>query len=176
MKATTSYGDLNEIPDCYIQIPGKRTVRFRILPDVGDQKSAKYGGDEAIGRSSPMTIYNNSDARKISIDIHFITLKREDLLRNRKDLWALMSCTYPNLGENGVPYRPPTICRLKIGLQTGMRGLCAVMESYNIKYDPSMPWDRETLIPYKFDLNTTWQVTYASTDLPGADRIFNMGG
>lgn len=175
MKATTSVGDLVEIPECYIQIPGKRTIRFKILPDIGDQKGAKYSGEDVIGRSSPIVVYNNSDARKISMDLHFITLKREDIERNKRDLWAIMSCSYPNPGENGVPYKPPSICRLKCGHLLGRSGVCAILESYNVKYAPDVPWDRATMLPYKFDVSTSWQVVYASSNLPGADRIFSSG-
>lgn len=176
MKSTTKAGDLAVIPNATITIPGVRTIRFRIMPDIGDQKGATYNPEQIMGRSSPIVNYSQSEPRKVSIDIHFITLKRSDIDANRRDLWALMSCVYPRPGEGGMPYRPPTVCKLKFGKLLGSSGVCAILENYSIKYPTDQVIDPVTLFPYKFDLTTSWQVVYASSQLPGADKIITAGG
>lgn len=179
MKATTAAGDLAEIPNAEIVIPtgsGRRRLTFRIMPDIGDQKGATYNPEEVMGRSSPIMNFSKSEARKISIDIHFITLKKSDIDRNRRDLWAIMSCCYPRDGQAGMPYRPPAICKLKFGKLLGSTGVCAVLENYSIKYPTDQVIDPVTLFPYKFDVSTSWQILYASSKLPGAEKIITAGG
>jgi hypothetical protein len=53
--------------------------------------------------------------------------------------------------------------------------LCVVLRRYSVKLPTDVAWDEETYCPYKFDLETEWEVVYTSSDLPGAERIFSTG-
>ena len=50
------------------------------------------------------------------------------------------------------------------------------MKNYSIKFDTSVPWDEETLLPYKFDIDMTFDVIYNQSNLPGANLIFKDTG
>jgi hypothetical protein len=98
---------------------------------------------------------------------------------------AVQAAVYPfdskdsNLGGNvagngGAPYAPPPVCKLQCGdLLSKVGPINAVLKSYSIKFDPSVPWDEKTYLPYKFDLDLSFDVIYNQSDLPGANRIFN---
>jgi hypothetical protein len=171
-KATTSNeGDLNQIKNCYIKIAGK-TINFRILPDISDGKSASYSDESIIGRSFPVKTYSHSENRSISIEIHFITLKESDIEKNIREMRLIQSACYP---RNGNPYRPPPVCQIKCGKLLGNNGVCAILKSYQVKFPTDQVWDENTLLPYKFDVSTTWEVVYASSSLPGQEKIASTG-
>jgi hypothetical protein len=49
--------------------------------------------------------------------------------------------------------------------------LCAVMKSYSVKFDTSVPWDEINFMPYKLDVDMQFDVIYDQSDLPGAETI-----
>ena len=174
--ATDKSGDLIPIDDIYIEIVGQRKITFNNLPDISDSKSASYADESSIGRSTPFKNYSNSDNRVISWGCHFYVKKKNDDLIIMRDIRLLQSCTYPQTQTTGgAPYAPPPICHLKCGKLLGDNFVCAVLKSYSIKYDTTLPWNKESLLPYKTDMELTFEVVYNQSDLPGSERIMNFG-
>jgi hypothetical protein len=53
--------------------------------------------------------------------------------------------------------------------------LCVILKSYTVKFPTEIAWDESSYAPYKFDIDTQWDVVYTSADLPGQERIFTSG-
>lgn len=193
-KATLLTGSLTPINDCYIIIPigrGEKKIILDNLPEISDTKSANYSDETVIGRASPLKTYSQSDNRSISMQLHFIISKPQDVVENLINLRAIQSATYPREGEgegsNRSPFIPPPVCRIKCGKLLSERGeLCVILKSYSVKFPTEVSWMGDsqlgtgagfdkTFTPMKFDVDTTWDVVYASSDLPGQERIFNLG-
>jgi hypothetical protein len=174
MKATVKYGDLVPVPECTITIEDEEIIMF-ILPDISDSKGASYNDEPIMGRSFPVKTYSYSENRSISIELHFIALKKEHIERNLRWLRLIQSAVYPRDGQGGAPYRPPPVCQIKCGKLLGDDGVCVVLKNYSVKFPPDQVWDQETLLPYKFDVSTSWEVVYASSLLPGQEMIAETG-
>jgi hypothetical protein len=177
---STSNGTLNVIDDAYIKIPlpnsGYRTIYFRSLPEISDSKQAVYNNEVVIGRSIPFYTYSHSGDRQIHIQLHFYVTDKVDMERNLKDLRVLQSAVYPRQGPQGVPYAPPPICLLRFkNLLAKSDSLCAILQSYSVKYPTDVVFDEITGCPYKFDVDTNWLSVYTSNDLPYQDRIITSG-
>lgn len=182
MKGTNQNSNLNIIKNCYVDIPvnvyGNYRVFINNLPDISDTKSASYADETIIGRSSPVKTYSQSDNRSISIQFHFFATEEFQLYKNMQDLRALQSATYPREGDGGAPFVPPPVCKLKCGkLLSDVGEICVILKSYSIKYPTDVTWAEigEDYFPIKFDVDTTWDVVYASSELPGQSRIFLLG-
>jgi len=178
-SATIPGGSLKPIEECYVIVPfngGDFTIKFNNLPDITDAKSASYNDETVIGRASPLKTYSQSDNRTISMQIHMIVSKPDDIQYNLASLRALQSATYPRDGSDGAPFVPPPICRIKCGKLLSNEGeLCVILKSYSVKFPTEVAWDENTFVPFKFDIDTNWDVVYKSADLPGQDRIFFLG-
>ena len=195
-KGTISGGSLRPINDCYIIIPiGREEYKIILdnLPEISDTKSANYSDEVVIGRASPLKTYSQSDNRSISMQLHFIISKPSDVVTNLRNLRAIQSATYPREGEgegqDRSPFVPPPVCRIKCGKLLSDRGeLCVILKSYSVKFPTEVSWHSEEMdedglnyvdegyfTPMKFDVETTWDVVYSSSDLPGQERIFNLG-
>jgi hypothetical protein len=207
-KATIIGGALKPINDCYIIIPidipesqlselppavsGRiQNKEYKIvldnLPEISDTKSANYSDEVVIGRASPLKTYSQSDNRSISMQLHFIISKPEDVDINLLNLRAIQSATYPREGEgegtNRSPFFPPPVCRIKCGKLLSNAGeLCVILKSYSVKFLTEVSWFSssedgfgDSFTPMKFDIDTTWDVVYSSSDLPGQQRIFTLG-
>lgn len=168
-------GRLNTLNDkCKITIEG-HTINLKILPEISDAKRATYSDTTIIGRSSPIKTYSHSDNRVISMKLHFIVVEQEDIQRNIADLRAIASATYPRTGD---PYKPPPVCVLDCGKGLGDEPLCCVLESYSVSFPTNVAWDKDTLLPYYFEISTNWHVVYStsgSRGLPNQDRIMRTG-
>lgn len=192
--ATIIGGALVPIKDCYVIIPcedcdngfsgraaeyasnGEFKLIFKTLPEIGDSKTASYNDEQVIGRASPLKTYAQSDNRTISLQMHMIVSSPEDVDYNLAALRAIQSAVYPRKGHNGAPFVPPPVCRMKCGmLLTEGQELCVILKSYSVKFPTEIAWDESTFVPYKFDIDTQWDVVYKSMDLPGQDRIFSSG-
>lgn len=173
-KATKPGGDLIEIQDCYIHIPGGGILYQKILPDISDSKGASFPEEPLMGRATPLKTYSHSETRSISWTMHFMTCKKGDGKDNLMTLRAIESCVYPKDQSGSSPYEPPNLCRIRCGDLLGDDELCVAMKSYSVKFPPDVAWD-EDLIPYKFDVDMSFDVVYDSNDLPGADRILTSG-
>jgi hypothetical protein len=177
--ATIPGGMLKPIDNCYIIIPlmdGEFVLTFNNLPDMTDAKSASYNDEVVIGRASPIKTYSQSDNRTISMQIHMIVSSPDDIQDNLASLRALQSATYPRDGANGAPFVPPPVCRMRCGRLLSNEGeLCVILKSYSVKFPTEVAWDESTFVPFKFDIDTNWDVVYKSSDLPGQDRIFTLG-
>lgn len=168
VKATKPGGALNLVGDgaCYIVV-GDTFVYMDILPDISDSKSANYSHENAIGRSTPFIIFANGELRNVSWTCHFIVQKDGDIEKYMGYIRALQSACYP---ESSTGY-PPPICRLYCGEILSTNELCAVLRSYTIKYDTSVPWDEDTLIPYKLDIDLQFDIVYNQSVLPISSDI-----
>lgn len=182
--ATITGGALVPIKDCYVIIPCEDCktqekefkIEFRVLPDIGDTKTASYNDENVIGRASPLKTYSQSDNRSISMQMHMVVSTDSDVDYNLRAMRAIQSAVYPRNSHNGAPFVPPPICRMKCGriLSEGQE-LCVILKSYSVKFPTEIAWDESTYVPYKFDIDTSWDVVYKSMDLPGQERIFGTG-
>ena len=174
MKATLN-GKLNEIPDCTIFIPNAGTIRMKALPDISDGKSAVYNNEGIMGRSFPLYTYSYSGDRTLSIQLHFYIVKVGDGSGNLRDLRRIQSAVYPRRGDNGAPYTPPPICTIKCGSLIALEPVCALLQSYNVKFPTDVAWEENTYCPFRFDVDTNWLIVYTSADLPFQSRIVGLG-
>jgi len=174
-KATQPGGPLISLKDCYVTVPSCGKIEFYVLPEISDTKNAEYSDESAIGRASPMKTYQYSGKRGISLQIHLIVTAPGDVQKNLNILRCLESAVYPREGTGGAPFIPPPICRLKCGKLLADNELCVILMQYSVKFPTEVAWDESTFTPYKFDIDTTWEVVYKSSDLPGQDRIINLG-
>lgn len=187
MKATSEGGLLREIDKCSIKI-GTYIIKSRILPDISDQKSATYSEETGMGRATPFKSYQHSDNRSIGWTAHYIVTQKSDVQEFIKDIKNIQAAVYPRESVSNPyspPYQPPVICQLSCGEllsdgkgdkhpTTKSKSVYAVMKSYNIKYDTSVPWDEETLLPYKFDIDMQFEVIYDQSNLPNSKNIITF--
>lgn len=180
--ATIRGGALKPIDGCYVVIPieGESEdfkLEFKVLPDISDSKSVSYNDEAVIGRASPLKTYSQSDNRTISMQIHMVVSSESDVEYNITALRAIQSAAYPRNGKDtGAPFVPPPVCRMKCGmLLSSGQDLCVVLKSYSVKFPTEVAWDESTFVPFKFDIDTSWDVVYKSAELPGQDRIFQTG-
>lgn len=177
MKATLESGDLIPIEDCYINIPElNKKIVMKISPDISDSKSASYSDENGIGRSTPFKNYSHSENRSIAWTVHFIVCKEGDQDEILDNLRTFEACTYPfSEGQGGAPYSPPPICHLKCGKQLSNKDeICAVLKSYSVKFDTSVPWDEDSYIPFKLDVDLSFDAVYDQSNLPGARKILEL--
>jgi len=185
--ASNRIGQLNTIEHCWIRIPTRKKpvcIRFRAMPTISDTKGARYNDESIIGRSTPLVTYSHSENRIITMDIPFVATDRQQLLDNAEWMRAIESATYPTHEDMGTPYTPPVVCKIHCGELLDARrggckrskaGVCAVLEKYSMKFDPSVPMDPVTYVPFIFTMSTTWRVVYKPQFLPGAKRIMRVG-
>lgn len=178
--ATRSGGPLVPIKDCYVDIPVGESSRFRfemkVLPEISDSKQANYSDEPIMGRSFPLKTYSHSDNRAIGMTIHMVVSEPSDIQENLDALRAIQSAVYPRHGKGDAPYIPPPICWIRCGrLLADFEDLCVVLKQYNVKFPTEVAWDEDTFVPFKFDIETSWEVVYKSSELPGAERIFQLG-
>lgn len=181
MPKATNNGKLNKLDDnkFYILIPKngglpERKISFYVLPEISDSKSAVYADESIMGRSMPLKTYSYSDNRSIGVNIHFLVTSQKDISENITAMRSLQSCVYP--GEEGnFPFTPPPVCKIKFGDILGSKPLCCVLKSYSVKFPTEVAWDATYFIPYKFDMDTNWDVVYNSMDLPSSTRILQFG-
>jgi len=179
-KATVPGGPLVALQDCWIKIPVGNSMEYTVdlysLPDISDSKSASYNDEPIIGRAFPLKTYSHSDNRTISMQLHFFVTHPDDVTKNLDHLRALESAVYPRVDDiSGAPFVPPPVCRIKCGELLAREHLCVVLKQYSVKFPIDVAWDENTYIPWKFDVDTTWEVVYKSPDLPGQRRILFTG-
>jgi len=174
-KATLAGGTLIEIENCYIDVPNFQKIKMKALPELSDSKSASYNDESIMGRAFPLKTYSHSENRAISMTVHFYTIQEKDKDENLRAMRALESAVYPR-EQNGMPFVPPVVCKIKCGKLLADEDLCVVLKSYSVKFPTDVVWDTTTYLPYKFDVETTWEVVYKSTDLPGQKKILQSGG
>lgn len=172
--ATNTSGVLNYLNDCYVSIGGVKII-MNNLPDIGDTHDASYATETGVGRALPTRTFSNGGDRKITWTIHFLADNDAKLNENLQALRLIEGATYPRALVGNLPYLPPPICKLKCGKLLGNYELCAVLESYNVKFPTDIPWSDNGYIPYKFDVDLSFAVVYDSANLPGAERIITLG-
>lgn len=192
MKATEQGGLLRNLAKAQIQIPIERsgltfpfggivglgfltkTITLRILPEISDTKSADYPDENTVGRSFPIKNYAHSGNRQIGMKAHFVTLTNRDKTENLMNLRLLQSAVYPEEGFS-APYIPPPICRIRCGklLTAANDGwLCVVLRQYSTNFPVDVVWDDETYLPYRFDVDLSWEAVFSNTNLPGQNKIY----
>jgi hypothetical protein len=169
MNATDVNGRLQPIEKCYIMI-GNEKITFDNLPDLGDSKGASYDNTTAIGRASPIPAYSSSDARSISLSINLFVQDQSDCKKNLRKLRIIQSALYPRNGPV-APFFPPSLCKIKCGSLLSENELCCIVKDVNAKFPTDVPWDEETLCPYRLEISMTLEVVYASLDLPNNEKI-----
>lgn len=174
-KATNSDGVLNPIDNCWIAIPKFGIITMNNLPDISDSKSANYNDEPIIGRAFPLKTYSHSDNRSISVQIHLFVTQQSDVQTNIAYMRALESCVYPRNGISSAPYQPPPVCQIYCGQLLGENPLCVVLKQYSVKFPTDVAWDDTYYTPWKFDIDTTWDVVYSTNSLPGQERILSSG-
>lgn len=177
-EATIPGGELIDIENCYIFVPGRGKIVMHSLPDITDSKSASYNDEPIIGRSFPLKTFSHSENRSIGMQVHFYVRKRADIGINIWNLRALESALYPRGTESGInaPFIPPPVCKIKCGSLLADDELCVILKSCSVKFPTDVPWDEEYLVPYKFDVDLSWEVVYRTSQLPGQSRILISGG
>jgi len=181
MKSTFDRGRLVPVQtkssECSLFIPGFGRIVMDNLPDLTDSKQNVWSEDQVMGRSSPIVGYNHSGSRTISLVFHFFAVRRADLIRNISYLNAIRSCAYPRKSTSAnIPYLPPVICKFRFGKTLSNDGdVCIILDSYNFSPPTDVIWDEELLMPYKFDVSTSWKIVYSSNDLPFNTRIITLG-
>ncbi len=182
-NATTLTGVLVPLDKCTISILNGPTITLNVLPELTDSKQAVYSDATVIGRSFPLKTFSHGDNRNISMTLHLVVCTQSDLAKNIGYLRALESLVYPGtpggttLGTaSNVPYLPPPIARIQCGKLLADGPLCAILKSYSVKFDSTVAWDEDSYLPYKFDVDLTWEVVYDSNNLPGQSRIIQTGG
>lgn len=173
-KATAPGGKLNPLKDCLISIPGAGEIQLNNLPDISESKSAEYNDEPVMGRSTPMKTYSHSGNRSINMTLHFYVVSKEDAANNLADLRKLESLVYPRTGKSGMPFQPPPVCSIKCGKLLGDEPLCVVLRNYSVKFPTDVAWDTETYTPFKFDVDTQWDVVYQTQNLPGQEKIMGL--
>ena len=148
---------------------------MNILPDISDTKNASYSPETVIGRSSPINTYSHSEARTISWTLHLIAADLQDIDKNLLTLRELEACVYPQTATGKTTYQPPPICKIRCGSLLADDELCVILKSYSVKFPTDTIWDDTTYMPYKLDIDLSFEVVYDSAYLPGADRIFRSG-
>lgn len=175
-KATNILGDLYNLTDCYVKIPGFGTVYLHILPDINDGKSAAYNDEPIMGRSFPLKTHSHSENRNITMQLHFMVRKPDDVAINLSYLRALESAVYPvDDGLANSTFEPPPICKIKCGQLLSNSELCVILKSYAVKFPTDVVWDENSYLPHKFDIDVSWEVVYKSSELPGQSRIIGQG-
>jgi hypothetical protein len=187
MLATTQTGQLNNIDDCYIKVGSLQPIYMYIMPDIGDGHAATYAQQNGIGRSMPAYTFSYGGPRQISWTIHLYADTYQRLLTNLQTLRIIESCTYPRNGAGNLPFVPPSICKLKCGPMLGDYEINVVLMSYSVKYPVDVQWSDKIgipyngniisvgPIPYKFDIDCTFEVVYDASQLPGSERILSLG-
>jgi hypothetical protein len=177
--ATRPSGKLIQLDNCYIRI-SNRFIRMKILPDITDSKSATYSDEPVMGRSTPLKTYSHSDNRTISWTAHFVVEDSFDLKRGGgllDNLRAIESLVYPQ-DKKIQPFTPPPILKIKCGNLLSDGGeLCVVLRSYSVKFPTDVPWadEKNGYTPYQFSVDLSFDVVYDSKDLPGQERILDLG-
>lgn len=146
------------------------TICVNNLPDLGDSKGASYDSTTAPGRASPIPAYSGSDPRNISLSINLFVQEQDDCKKNIRTLRKIQSSVYPRTGK-GAPYYPPSLCKLKCGSLLSEEPLCCILRDYSVRFPTDVPWDEETLCPYRLEISLSLEVVYASRDLPNNDMI-----
>lgn len=175
MKATNG-GRLAPLSNCQIIIPGAGTIVPRILPELSDGKGAAYVDEPVMGRSSPPTIFSHSEKRAFNITLHFFAETSAQSGINLQQLRWIQSACYPRADSGDAPFSPPPICTIQCGRIFADFPLCAILKNYSVKYPTDVPWDEDTYLPIKFSIDTSWEVVYKVTSLPGSEKIVESGG
>ena len=191
-QATGGTGTLNYLNNCFIKIPSggmsscsdfNGYIYLKVLPDISDSKSAAYTPETITGRAFPFKTFSHGEERSISMTLHLVVCEQSDIKTNLCYLRALESLVYPGQGTSSTPYVPPPIAQIQCGKLLADAPLCAVLKSYSVKFPTEVAWDAgfndggdATYLPYKFDVDLTWEIVYDSSNLPGQERIIQTGG
>jgi hypothetical protein len=148
------------------------TICLKILPDITDSKTAQYVNEPIPGRSTPLISYAYSDPRTISTELHFMITKFSDIQENMRNLRIIQNLVYPGASAAAAPFTPPPVVKFVCGsLMDGGPasaggGVCLVLKSYSVRYDPGVAWDPTTFLPYRFTISCSWEVVYSCINLP----------
>lgn len=179
--STSSTGQLNPIPDCYIRAENYY-INMYVLPSITDGKQANYNSENGMGRTQPFLTYDQSSLRTIGWTCTFISYDAESTARNFGYLRILEASVYPRRDPaNVVPFVPPVVMSIRCGdlLANSGAELNVVLTSYSVQFPTDQVWNSDynvaRYLPAKFDVTLSFNVVYDSRYLPGADRILLLG-
>ena len=169
MKATDATGVLVPIPNFYLKV-GTRIMSPRMIPtNINDTKSATYQNEGIPGRTTPIKYYTGSEPRIISFNWPFF-MSNEITKKEAIDyLKIFKSLVYPRSSTTAA-YAPPTICKFKCGQITENQELCVILTNYSLGFGNTTVWDAE-LLPISFEVGLNFEVVYASSNLPGSEKM-----
>jgi hypothetical protein len=148
---------------------GGATIYARVLPEITDSKSANYSDEPIMGRSFPAKTFGHGENRVINVKWHFVLLQGTDAEDTLEFIRFLQSMVYPM--NSPAPYAPPPIVTIQCGSLLANEPLCAIVKSYSLNYPTDVPWDANTYLPYKFDMDLNLEVVFQTSQLPGQEDI-----
>ena len=86
------------------------------------------------------------------------------------------SLVYPDQGTGQILMKPPPIATIQCGQLLSDGPLCAILKSYSVKFPTDCMWDEDTYMPMKFDVDLVFEIVYETYNLPGTQRILEIGG
>jgi hypothetical protein len=143
---------------------------FLSIPEIRTSKSANYGEQNILGRSSPVNTYSNSGNRKIDITFHLHSVSKYWMNVNVLFIQAICACVHPRY-EN--TYAPPPVVKFKCGELVGNGGYCNLLiESVDYSMNQDEVWfDPPFLIPQYIPLTVSAKVVYPFAKLPGTADV-----
>jgi len=168
---------LREVPDCWIQLGDQDEDKIKLyaLPEIQDSKAVTYSDQTIQGRAAPVKTYAHSENRTINLVLHLYVTTVQDIQDNLNTIRKIASLAHP---EYSNTYLPPRIARIKCGklLSDSASGVPVVLKQYDVNYETDIQWfyDKvaQTYMPLHVSIQTSWDVVYSWTNLPGyADVI-----
>ncbi len=177
---------LKPIPHCWIDLGGgdinpnrvgpdlNDRIELFALPEIQDSKSVNYSDQIIQGRAAPVKTYANSSNRTINLVLHLYVTTLEDIENNLNTIRKIAALTHP---EYDGTYLPPRIARIKCGklLSESPSGVPVVLKQYDVNYETDVQWFYhevlQTYMPLHVSIQTSWDVVYSWTNLPGYSDV-----
>lgn len=172
------------------EITDTKSASYRDEPVIGRSfpiKTYSHSENRTITMKARFVILTRQDATNNMIALRGL----QSAVYPRSGAVTVGGSIIPTLGAPPLqifvtnPYVPPPICRIQCGnLLTGAKAatgdgwLCVVLRQYTVQYPTDVAWysnneGNGTYLPYKFDVDLTWDVVYANENLPGQELIMN---
>lgn len=116
-------------------------LKFKYFEEeISDSISAVYNSPQVIGRSVPFMGYSNTEARRLSLTIHFISETEGGEYSAYNSVTWLQAKLYPTyLGDN---MQPPPILELTLGTWLILKGILQ-----NLSVTWKAPFDINSGVP-----------------------------
>lgn len=163
---------------CSLTIPGAEgggTFYLRVLPQIGDGKTANYTSQTVFGRSNPIRSYGESGPRTISVSWTIFNTDKETTEENFNLVRALQAAVHPKYTGGKNAYEPPPLCQFTCGIMlSGDAGqsepMNVLITSYKFGYGNDCLYN-DHMLPFKIDVSVEMEVAYSQRILPGFDDV-----